>query len=173
MKQERMEHPDAMSCPRIGTHNIGQFLISDMILAKPASCDRMILDNGRKGDIIFSFGGGRMSNRPSTADIAAFLADVKNLVSSGKYDFVPRRKNMQALARHGITIEDAKDEILGLVADDYYGGPKQDHDPGRPGDIWEFKKSIGEIRFYVKVKIALQGGENILKCLSFHEDDFA
>ena len=56
--------------------------------------------------------------------------------------FVPRRKNMQALAQHGLTIADAKNEILGLVVDDYYKGPKQDHDPNRPGYIWEFKKNI-------------------------------
>ena len=39
-----------------------------------------------------------MSNQASDADIVAYLADVKRLLSAGKYDFVPRRKNMQALA---------------------------------------------------------------------------
>lgn len=52
-----------------------------------------------------------MSNRASTSDIATYLTKVKRLVSSKKYDFVPRRKNMQALAQHGLTILDAKDEI--------------------------------------------------------------
>lgn len=65
-----------------------------------------------------------MSNRASTSDIATYLTKVKRLVSSKKYDFVPRRKNMQALAQHGLTILDAKDEILGLVVGDYYKGPK-------------------------------------------------
>lgn len=69
-----------------------------------------------------------MSNQASNAQIVAYLADVKRLLSAGKYDFVPRRKNMQALARHGLTIADAKNEILGLVVGDYYKGPKQDHD---------------------------------------------
>lgn len=94
------------------------------------------------------------------------------MLSAGKYDFVPRRKNMQALAQHGLTIMDAKNEILGLVVSDYYKGSKQDLDPNRPGDIWEFKKNVDGIQFYVKVKIVQEDGEDILKCLGFHEDDF-
>ena len=114
-----------------------------------------------------------MSNQTSAADITTYLTKVKKLLSAGKYDFVPRRKNMQALAQHGLTITDVKNEILGLDVGDYYKGPKQDFDPNRPGDIWEFKKSIDGMQFYVKVKIIQENGEDILKCLSFHEDDFA
>lgn len=114
-----------------------------------------------------------MSNRTSTSDIAEYLAKVKNLLSAGKYDFVPRRKNMQALAQHGLTITDAKNEILGLVVGDYYKGPKRDLDPNHLGDIWELKKDIDGIQFYVKVKVVQENGEDILKCLGFHEDDFA
>ena len=80
---------------------------------------------------------------------------------------------MQALAQRGMTIADAKDEILGLAVGDYYKGPKQDFDPNKPGDIWEFKKDVDGILFYVKVKIVQENGEDILKCLGFHEDDFA
>ncbi|MCM1063235.1 MAG: type II toxin-antitoxin system MqsR family toxin [Eubacterium sp.] len=86
---------------------------------------------------------------------------------------MPRRKNMQALAAHGLTITDAKAEILALVANDYYKGPKQDFDPERTGDIWEFKKEVDGMQFYVKVKITQENGEDILKCLSFHEAGFA
>lgn len=113
-----------------------------------------------------------MGNQTRSSDVAVYLSEVKRLLSAGKYDFVPRRKNMQALAQHGLTITDAKNEILGLVVDDYYKGPKQDLDPNRPGDIWEFKKNIDGIQFYVKVKITQENGEDILKCLGFHEDDF-
>ena len=80
---------------------------------------------------------------------------------------------MQALAQHGLTITDAKIELLDLVVGDYYKGPKQDFDPDRLGDIWEFKKQIDGKQFYVKVKITQENGEDILKCLGFHEDDFA
>ena len=114
-----------------------------------------------------------MGNQADTQDIILFLERAKRLLSEGKYDFVPRRKNMQALAQHGLTIADAKEEILGLVVGDYYKGPKQDLDPDKPGDIWEFKKQIDGKQFYVKVKITQNNGEDILKCLGFHEDDFA
>ena len=114
-----------------------------------------------------------MENQADTQDIILFLERAKRLLSEGKYDFVPRRKNMQALAQHGLTIANAKEEILGLVVGDYYKGPKQDLDPDKPGDIWEFKKQIDGKQFYVKVKITQNNGEDILKCLGFHEDDFA
>ena len=114
-----------------------------------------------------------MSNRANGPNIAAFLERMIRLISAGKYDFVPRRKNMQALAQHGLTILDAKNEILGLVVGDYYKGPKQDFDHNRPGDIWEFKKNIDGNSFYIKVKITQENGEEILKCMGFHDDDFA
>ncbi|MCM1214905.1 MAG: type II toxin-antitoxin system MqsR family toxin [Lachnospiraceae bacterium] len=114
-----------------------------------------------------------MTGQTNRTDIVTFLEKAKRLISKGKYDFVPRRKNMQALAAHGLTITDAKAEILALVANDYYKGPKQDFDPERTGDIWEFKKEVDGMQFYVKVKITQENGEDILKCLSFHEAGFA
>ncbi len=114
-----------------------------------------------------------MSSRASVVDIRNFLTTAKSLMSTGKYDFVPRRKNMQALAAHGLSIMDAKSEILSLLVGDYYKGPKRDFDPSRPGDIWEFKKSVDGVQFYVKLKIVQENGSYILKCIGFHEDDFA
>ena len=114
-----------------------------------------------------------MGNQTEVTEIIQFLERVKRLITRGRYDFVPRRKSMQALALHGLTITDAKAEILGLVIEDYYKGPKQDFDPARPGDIWEFKKNIEGIPFYIKIKVVQENGEEIVKCLGFHEDDFA
>ena len=113
-----------------------------------------------------------MSNRASITDISAYLAKVKNLLSAGKYDFVPRKKNLQALLQHNYTVTDVKNEILDLEVKDYYKGPKRDFDAKRPGDVWEFKKNIDGTPFYVKVKIDQENGEDVLKCLSFHEDVF-
>ena len=114
-----------------------------------------------------------MNDKANVLDIVKFLERMKNLISVGKYDFVPRRKNMQALAKYGLTILDAKNEMIRLVAGDYYKGPKWDFDLSRPGDIWEFKKDINGICFYIKVKIIEENGEDVLKCIGFHEDDFA
>ena len=114
-----------------------------------------------------------MSNQVCTSDISSFLVKAKGLLVAGDYVFVPRRKNLQALADHGLTIADAKDEILGLVVGDYYKGPKQDFDRNQSGDVWEFKKTVDSKQFYVKLKIQNQNGKDILKCLSFHEDDYS
>ena len=114
-----------------------------------------------------------MNHIANISDIAIFLENAKALISAGRYDFVPRRKNMQSLAQHGLTITDAKAELLELVVRDYYKGPKQDFNPDKPGDIWEFKKYIAGRLFYIKLKITQENGTDILKCLGFHEDDFA
>ncbi|MCR4647915.1 MAG: type II toxin-antitoxin system MqsR family toxin [Lachnospiraceae bacterium] len=71
-----------------------------------------------------------MSGHANKSDISAYLTEVKELVSNRKYDFVPRRKNMISLAHHGLTLIDAKNEILGLTVSDYYKGPKEDLDSG-------------------------------------------
>lgn len=136
------------------------------------SSDRISIDIKNDYDII-NTGGDSVGDQSGNADVVIFLERVKKLISKGRYDFVPRRKNMQALARYGMSIIDVKDEILGLTVDDYYKGPKRDFDSKRPGDIWEFKKQINKMQFYVKVKIVQENGEDILKCLGFHEDDFA
>lgn len=63
--------------------------------------------------------------------------------------------------------------VKGLVVSDYYKGPKQDFDLKRPGDIWEFKKNVDTVQFYIKIKIVQENGVDIVKCLGFHEDEFA
>ena len=67
-----------------------------------------------------------MSNQASASDISLFLAQAKRLIAAGDYVFVPRGKNLQALSDHGLTVKDAKDEMLGLMVGDYFKGPKQD-----------------------------------------------
>lgn len=80
---------------------------------------------------------------------------------------------MESLAQVGLTILDAKDEIFSLVVGDYYKGPEQDLDLSKPGDVWVFKKNVEGNLFYIKVKIAQVDGEDFVKCLSFHKDEFA
>ena len=106
-----------------------------------------------------------MAEKIKTEDIIEFLVNAKELVALGK-------KNMQSLASHGLTLEDAKSVIFELTVADYYKGPKRDLDSNRPGYIWEFKKTIDNFQFYIKVKIVCEGNENILKCIGFHEDEF-
>ena len=113
-----------------------------------------------------------MSNQASTSDIVSFLVQAKKLMQAGDYVFVPRKKNLQALAYQGYTIKDVKNELYDLKVSDYYKGPKRDFDPDHSGAVWEFKKAVGGKQFYVKLKIQNQNGKDVLKCLSFHEDEF-
>lgn len=137
------------------------------------SHDRIFIDSGSTAD--YNVGGSEVAlvrNRADDKDILQFLTRAKQLLVSGEYVFVSRMKNMQALAQHGLTIQDAKDVILDLTVRDYYKGPKQDFDPSQPGDVWEFKKLVDGKQFYVKLKIQCRNMKEILKCLSFHEDEF-
>lgn len=114
-----------------------------------------------------------MGNQANQMQISMFLTQIKQLLAAGRVDFVPRRKNLQSLARYGLTILDAKYMLSKLDISDYKKGPKADFDPSRPGEIWEFKKNMNGISFYIKLKIAMENDESILRCLGFHEDDFA
>lgn len=111
-------------------------------------------------------------NQASPSDIKNFLVAAKTLLANGDYVFMQRHKNLQDLADHGMTIDDVKNEIFSLIVGNYHKGPKKDFDPNQPGDIWEFKKSIDGKQFYVKLKIQEQNDGKILKCISFHEDEF-
>lgn len=66
-----------------------------------------------------------------------------------------REGNICKLSVHGLTVEDAKDEMLGLMAVDYFKGPKQDFDRGQLGVIWEFKKTVK----IEKKRVSLNFGE--------------
>lgn len=113
-----------------------------------------------------------MNTKPNMIEIESFLKEAKSLIRKGKYDFVPRRKNMQSLAKYGLSIIDAKEEIGDLKVKNYYKGPKEDFDRTRTGAIWEFKKQINSTLFYVKLKVTEVNGERVLKCIGFHEDEF-
>ena len=63
--------------------------------------------------------------------------------------------------------------MLGLMVGDYFKGPKQDFDKSQPGDICEFKKTVDGEQFYVKLIIQNRNGKDVLKCLSFLEDDYS
>lgn len=71
----------------------------------------------------------------------------------------------------GLTIEDVKEEILNLFVEDYYSGPNKDYNENRVGEIWVFKKKLDGIKFYLKLKISNKNNNEILKCISFHEDN--
>ncbi|BAE86296.1 type II toxin-antitoxin system MqsR family toxin [Desulfitobacterium hafniense] len=98
----------------------------------------------------------------SEEEVVQFLKEVKKLIGEGKWDFIPRKKNLKGLAELGLTIPLAKREILSLALKHYDRGPLEDKD--RPGQIWEFIKNIEMQEAYIKLKINQQG----CVCISFH-----
>lgn len=107
----------------------------------------------------------------------AFLREAKQLISTGKRDFIKRTYDhpsgrkvrwIEALLELGlINPEQMWEETLTLTPDHYVDGPCIDVD--RPGDgkvIWIFKKEVNDILTYIKLKIDHRG----CVCLSFHSD---
>ena len=100
--------------------------------------------------------------------ILQYLVKVKELVSSGSWTLIPRKKNLDSLSNYGITIQEVKNELLSLEVKDYEKGPEFDY--SYSGDIWIFKRFVADQDFYIKLKIDIANdGTEILKCLSFHD----
>lgn len=104
-----------------------------------------------------------MTSQTELQTIKNFLTQAKKLLFLGKYQFIPRKKNIDSLTSLGLTLQDAQEELLDLQISDYYKGPKKDLDPNKSGYIWEFKKNIEENVIYIKLKIDLIDEEEILR----------
>lgn len=105
----------------------------------------------------------------STADIENILTDMRTAIDEGKFQPIPRGKNMNTLAQLGITWNDAKEEIYGLSASDYFQGPEVDRDFPSTDLFWMFKKSIDGQVIYIKFKVLyLEDGS--VRLVSFHID---
>ena len=81
-----------------------------------------------------------------------------------------RRKNLESLAKIGLTIEDAYDEMKELTYKNYVSGPVTDRDYPASDQLWIFNKKIAEEMFYIKFKI-VRLNDNQLKVISFHIDE--
>ena len=96
--------------------------------------------------------------------VTLFLFQFKKFAQK-QFIFVDRDKSLDTIARLGITVLQAKDEILGLTYEDYYRGPIPDTDP-RGGEYWEFGKTICGQEILIKLKTVSKYGVAI--CFSFH-----
>ena len=97
--------------------------------------------------------------------VTFFLMLFKEFAQSNFY-FVDRSKSLDCLARLGITVQQAKEEILGLTYEDYCRGPLPDTGP-KGGELWEFGKRIEGIEIFIRLKVVLH--HKMAKCQSFHE----
>ena len=104
-----------------------------------------------------------------TEDIEKILADMRSAIDSGKFQLIPRKKNMNTLARLGISWEDVKTEIYELTAGEYFQGPEVDWDFPSTDRFWMFKKIIEGQVIYIKFKVLyLEDGG--VKVVGFHID---
>ncbi len=97
--------------------------------------------------------------------ITLFLFKFKGLAQNN-FIFAEREKSLDTMARLGITVQQAKEEILGLTDEDYYRGPIPDTDPKKGGEYWEFGKLICGQEIFIKLKTISEHGAAI--CFSFH-----
>ena len=81
-----------------------------------------------------------------------------------KFVFVPRDKSLDSIARLGITLKQAKQEVMELTYENYCRGPVPD--TLRGGELWEFGRQIEGKEIFIRLKVVLQ--YDMAKCQSFH-----
>ena len=99
--------------------------------------------------------------------VTLFLILFKEL-SQNAFTFAERKRSLDTIACLGITVEQAKEEILGLTYQDYYRGPIPDTG-SKGGKYWEFGKAICGEQVLIKLKADSKHGVAI--CFSFHTPD--
>ncbi len=99
--------------------------------------------------------------------VKLFLFQFKEFAQNN-FKFAERDKSLDTIARLGITIPQAKQEILALTYEDYYRGPIPDED--RKGEeFWEFGKIIRGEEIFTKLKTISK--HSVAVCFSFHTPD--
>ncbi len=96
--------------------------------------------------------------------VKLFLFQFKEFAQDN-FKFVERDKSLDSIACLGITIQQAKEEILGLTYEDYCKGPLPDVGT-KGGELWEFGKTIEGKEIFIRLKVVSQ--YKMAKCQSFH-----
>lgn len=106
----------------------------------------------------------------SSGAIQKALMDMRNAIENGKFQPVIRKKNLDTLARLGITWIEAKAVIYALQERDYCKGPAMDQDDPESDVLWVFKTRVESDVIYIKFKIMYQEDGKV-KVVSFHIDE--
>lgn len=102
-------------------------------------------------------------------EISNFLFKFKARASLiGGVDFVPRDKNLNAIAEFGLTIDDVEKIVLELTPEHYHNGPEADYD-GSGDNVWIFGYHLENEEIYIKLSDSESFGR--AKCLSFHRSE--
>lgn len=107
----------------------------------------------------------------SQKEVVLYLSEVKQLLANDKYDFVPRKANIEALTELGWTTNYFfTDYLMQLTLLNYVNGPETDRDAYNE-DIWVFGNDIEGQQYYVKIKIRTIVKQEVV-CISFHKANF-
>jgi len=99
--------------------------------------------------------------------VTLFLFQFKEFAQKN-FSFAKRDESLNTIAQLGITIPQAKREILGLTYEDYYRGAIPDTGP-KGGEYWEFGKTICGQEVFIKLKTVSK--HSVAVCFSFHIPD--
>lgn len=99
--------------------------------------------------------------------VTLFLSQFKKFAQN-VFSFYAREESLDTIAHLGITIPQAKKEILGLTYEDYYRGPIPDTG-SKGGEYWDFGKTICGQEIFIKLKTVSKHG--VAVCFSFHIPD--
>ena len=102
-------------------------------------------------------------------EVDAFLEDFRQKARVFEIYFYPRLKNVDALLGLGIAAKQREDLIMDIAVENYYRGPTQDNDPGRPA-YYEFGANIKNQEIYIK--LSLGKFNKSPHCISFHVAEY-
>ncbi len=90
-----------------------------------------------------------MATRNQVVDLLNLL---KGCIMLDRLAVKDRNKNRQSLIDLGITPDQRREILLGLVPEDYVAGPKPD-DTDDTKEVWEFGTTVGAAEVYVKLRV--------------------
>jgi hypothetical protein len=101
--------------------------------------------------------------------VSEFLKRFRGAVEAGRLLVIPRGKNNEFLARHGMNTDEREEVLISLTFADYESGPEEDRDHTGEKDIWKFNAVYLGIKIHIKIKLAKDQDVYYAKCLSFHD----
>lgn len=115
-------------------------------------------------------GGAMGKGQADNWQVQLALTALKEATDKGSFTFLPRKKNMDFLAKNGWSIDDVKRAIRALSLQDYDSGPEADRDiPGSDENIWKFNTQYLGKEIHIKVKLIIRRGDHYVICMSFHD----
>lgn len=112
-----------------------------------------------------------MNKRQEVVDLLSLF---KGAIRLGHSRVRWRQKNTQALIDLGITPNERKEILLGLVPEDYVAGPMpDDSDSGK--EVWVFGKKVEGTETYIKIGVTQNPKRKSVyeaTILSFHPAEF-